>query len=121
MKHRRNLLLLAFLLLLTCLLCACAPKELQGSFEGKYDLTNGSLSDSAYRISFYGDGRGTVYLSATAYTESFTYSASDGMIAVSFEGQDTLHIKYLFDSEENKLTLYTTDGQDSCTLSPVKE
>lgn len=113
---------IAFLLLLvTFSFTACAPKELQGSFEGKYDLTSGSLTSDSYRISFYGDGRGEVYLDAKEYTERFTYSASDGVIAVSFEGQETLHIKYIFDNENNKLTLYTADGQQSCTLSPVKE
>ena len=121
MKNRRITLCLLSVVLLSLLLCACAPKELQGSFDGKYDLRHGTLSNESYRISFYGDGRGTVSQVSKEYTESFTYSANDSEITLSFDGQDDLRIKYTFDSEESVLTLYTADSADSCDLSSVKE
>ena len=76
---------------------------------------------SVHRIAFYGDGRGTITIDSKEYSEDFTYSVSDGVISVSFEGQDDIQIQYLYDSEEEKLTLYTKDGKESCALSPVKE
>ncbi len=121
MKTRYIAWFLVLLLLLVSFLCACAPKELQGSFEGKYDIRNGTLSSSVHRIAFYGDGRGTITIDSKEYSEDFTYSVSDGVISVSFEGQDDIQIQYLYDSEEEKLTLYTKDGKESCAISPVKE
>ena len=102
------------------LLNGCAPLELQGSFEGKFSICDGTISQENYRITFFGDGRGRTVSTLTDTDECFTYSVSGDTIAVTC-GKEHFQLRYSYDSENEKLMLYTKSGEDSSILSSIKE
>ncbi len=83
---------------------SCAPLELQGSFEGKFSLLDGSETEYNYRYTFYGDGQATATNTKTNETIRFIYTAMNGTLTVSLDNRSCSY-SYDYNEKDKELNI----------------